>query len=63
MAALEPKKPVGANPVVKKTTSRKKATPAPTIADPPPVVHEVLDVMPTTTTSFMGLLQDAGLRV
>jgi hypothetical protein len=58
-AALGPKKPAGAKPAVKKTTSRKKAALAPTIADPPPVVHDVLDVMPTTTTSFMGLLQDA----
>ncbi|KAM0846041.1 hypothetical protein ACQ4PT_055938 [Festuca glaucescens] len=58
-AALGPKKPAGANPTIKKTTSRKKAAPAPTIADPPPVLHEVLDVMPTTPTSFMGLLQDA----
>nr|XP_051190541.1 extensin-like [Lolium perenne] len=62
-AALGPKKPASAKPAVKKTISQKKATPAPTIADPLPVVHEVLDVMPTTTTSFMGLLQDAGLRV
>jgi hypothetical protein len=44
---LGPKKPAGAKPAVKKTTSRKKAAPAPTIVAPPTVVHEVLDVMPT----------------
>jgi hypothetical protein len=44
---------------IKKTAGRKKAAPAPTIADPPPVVHEVLEEMPTPATSFMGLLQDA----
>ncbi|CAM0943671.1 unnamed protein product [Alopecurus aequalis] len=49
----------GGTPFVKRTTSRKKTAPAPPIADPPPVVHEVLDGMPATTTSFMGLLQDA----
>jgi hypothetical protein len=59
MVVLGPKKPAGAKPAVKKTTSWKKAAPSPTIADPPPVVHDVLNVMPTTTTSFMGLLQDA----
>jgi hypothetical protein len=31
--------------------------------DKEPVVHEVLDVMPTMTTAFVGLFQDAGLRV
>ncbi|CAM0881252.1 unnamed protein product [Alopecurus aequalis] len=44
---------------VKRTTSRKKTAPAPPIADPPPVVHEVLDGMPAPPTSFMGLLEDA----
>ena len=44
---------------MKRTTSRKKTAPTPPIADPPPVVHEVLNGMPATTTSFMGLLEDA----
>ncbi|CAM0944604.1 unnamed protein product [Alopecurus aequalis] len=44
---------------VKRTTSRKKTALAPPIADPPPVVHEVLDGMPAPPTSFMGLLEDA----
>ncbi|KAE8809986.1 hypothetical protein D1007_13306 [Hordeum vulgare] len=64
MSSLGPKGAVatklaaGGTPVVKRTTSRKKTAPASPIADPPPVVHEVLDGMPATTTSFMGLLQD-----
>jgi hypothetical protein len=52
------KRALGGTPPVKKVTSRKKPAPAPPIADPSPVVHEVSDGMPEGT-SFMGLLQDA----
>ncbi|CAM0871744.1 unnamed protein product [Alopecurus aequalis] len=49
---------------VKRTTSRKKPAPAPApAAAPPPVVHEVLDGMPTPPTSFMGLLEDAEVNL
>ncbi|CAM0945778.1 unnamed protein product [Alopecurus aequalis] len=48
----------------KRTTSWKKPPPAhaPSAA-PSPVVHEVLDGMPTPPSSFMGLLQDAEVDI
>ncbi|CAM0949975.1 unnamed protein product [Alopecurus aequalis] len=49
---------MGGTKGMKRTTSRKKTAPAPPITDPPPVVHDVLDGMPATTTTFMGLLED-----
>ncbi|KAE8807020.1 DNA mismatch repair protein Msh6-1 [Hordeum vulgare] len=51
-----------ATPKVKKTTSRKKPTAAPSPA-PPPVVHEVLDGMPAPSMSFMGLLEEAEVDI
>ncbi|CAM0948118.1 unnamed protein product [Alopecurus aequalis] len=66
-AALAPPKPPKARakkaslgPKGAKAAARSKPPPAPApVAAPPPVVHEVVDEIPTPPTSFMDLLEDA----